>query len=74
MPSCERPPLGLLVSLLFLALSTAPLAITGDAMACSLAVTLSRSNAPATTVRVFRGVTMGVMAVLLICVGAGGTG
>jgi Choline-glycine betaine transporter len=67
-------PFGILVSSLFLVLTTVFVATTGDSMTYSLSVTLSRSNEPATAVRVFWGLAMGVMAVVLVSLGSGGIG
>lgn len=65
-------PFGFIVSLLFLVLTTIFVATTGDSMSYIIAATMSRDDTPPTPVRVFWGVAMGIMAVILISVGAGG--
>jgi len=67
-------PMGFIVSLLFLILTTIFVATTGDSMTYCLSVSMSESDNPSTLVRVFWGVAMGVMALILISVGAGGVG
>ena len=67
-------PLGFMVSLLFLVLTTIFVATTGDSMTYCLSVSMSNNDNPSTVVRVFWGVAMGVMALILISVGAGGVG
>lgn len=65
-------PMGFLVSLLFLILTTIFVATTGDSMSYVIATTMSDTDTPSTAVRVFWGVTMGIMAIILISVGSGG--
>lgn len=65
-------PLGFLVSVLFLILTTVFVATTGDSMTYVISVAMSNNDHPATPVRVFWGVAMGVMALILISVGSGG--
>lgn len=65
-------PMGFLVSLLFLILTTIFVATTGDSMSYVIAATMSDGDNPATSVRVFWGVVMGIMAIILISVGSGG--
>ena len=65
-------PLGFLVSLLFLILTTIFVATTGDSMSYVISATMSSGDNPPTLVRVFWGLAMGVMAVILISVGSGG--
>jgi choline-glycine betaine transporter len=67
-------PLGFLVSLLFPLLTTIFVATTGDSMTYSLSVALSQRDHPSTPLRVFWGIAMGVMAIVLISIGAGGVG
>ena len=67
-------PLGFIVSLLFLVLTTIFVATTGDSMTYCLSVSMSQSDNPSTVVRVFWGIAMGVMALILISVGSGGVG
>ncbi len=65
-------PLGFLVSILFLILTTIFVATTGDSMSYVIAATMSDGETPSVGVRVFWGVAMGVMALILISVGSGG--
>lgn len=67
-------PLGFIVSLLFLVLTTIFVATTGDSMTYCVSVSMSQTDSPSTVVRVFWGVAMGVMALILISVGTGGVG
>ncbi len=67
-------PLGFIVSLLFLILTTIFVATTGDSMTYCLSVSLSKTDNPSNVVRVFWGIAMGVMAIILISVGSGGVG
>ena len=67
-------PLGFIVSLLFLVLTVIFVATTGDSMTYCLSVSMSKSDNPSTVVRVFWGIAMGVMALILISVGSGGVG
>lgn len=70
----QAMPLGFVVSLLFLVLTTIFVATTGDSMTYCLSVSMSESDNPSTIVRVFWGIAMGVMALILISVGSGGVG
>ena len=65
-------PAGFLVSVLFLILTTVFVATTGDSMTYVLSVAMSNNDHPATAVRVFWGVAMGLMALILISIGSGG--
>ena len=67
-------PLGGLVSFLFLILTMTFVATTGDSMTYVLSVSMSKSDNPSTSIRVFWGVTMGLMAAILIVIGSGGIG
>jgi choline-glycine betaine transporter len=68
----EALPIGFIVSILFLILTTVFVATTGDSMTYVISVAMSNNDHPATPVRVFWGVAMGVMALILISVGSGG--
>ena len=70
----QAMPLGFLLSLLFLLLTTIFVATTGDSMTYSLSVSLSRRDEPSTLLRVFWGAAMGVMALILVAIGSGGVG
>ncbi|KZL05011.1 Glycine betaine transporter OpuD [Pseudovibrio axinellae] len=65
-------PFGLVISILFLILTTVFVATTGDSMTYVISSTMSREGAPATPIRVFWGIAMGLMAIILISVGTGG--
>lgn len=67
-------PLGFIVSLLFLLLTTIFVATTGDSMTYAVSVSLSRADSPSTMLRVFWGAAMGAMALVLIAMGSGGIG
>ena len=68
----QQLPMGFLVSVLFLILTTIFVATTGDSMTYVISVTMSRNGEPSMPVRVFWGVAMGLMALILISVGSGG--
>lgn len=65
-------PMGFLISLLFLILTTIFVATTGDSMSYVISATMSDGENPPTMVRIFWGVAMGIMAIILISVGSGG--
>lgn len=68
----QQLPLGLLVSFLFLLLTTVFVATTGDSMTYAISMVMTASDEPKTSVRVFWGITMGVTALILITLGKGG--
>ncbi len=68
----QNLPLGFIVSLLFLILTTIFVATTGDSMTYVISVAMSNQDRSETWVRVFWGVAMGAMALILISVGSGG--
>ncbi|QYX55848.1 BCCT family transporter [Roseovarius sp. SCSIO 43702] len=70
----QQMPWGFLVSVLFLILTTIFVATTGDSMTYVISVAMSDEDRSATPVRVFWGVAMGVMALILIGTGGGGIG
>ena len=70
----QQMPLGFIVSVLFLILTTIFVATTGDSMTYVISVAMSDEDRSATGVRVFWGVTMGIMALILIWTGSGGIG
>ncbi|MCP4331141.1 MAG: hypothetical protein GY785_00685 [Gammaproteobacteria bacterium] len=53
-----------MVSVLFLILTTVFVATTGDSMTYVLSVVMSNNDHPVTSVRVFWGVAMGLMALI----------
>lgn len=69
----QAMPMGFIVSLLFLVLTMIFVATTSDSMSYVIATSMSEDN-PATWLRAFWGIAMGVMALILIATGAGGIG
>ena len=65
-------PAGFFVSVLFLILTTVFVATTGDSMTYVISVAMSNNDHPTTPVRVFWGIAMGLMALILISIGSGG--
>ncbi len=65
-------PMGFLVSVLFLVLTTIFVATTGDSMTYAVSMVMTGTDHPQSSVRVFWGIMMGVMAALLISIGSGG--
>ena len=65
-------PMGFMISILFLILTTIFVATTGDSMSYVISATMSQGENPPASVRVFWGIAMGIMAVILISVGSGG--
>ncbi|MGI9421219.1 MAG: BCCT family transporter, partial [Geminicoccaceae bacterium] len=70
----QNLPLGFLVSLLFLILTTIFVATTGDSMTYVISVAMSNEDRSSTAVRVFWGLAMGAMALILVSTGSGGIG
>jgi glycine betaine transporter len=65
-------PLPTITSILFLVLSTVFIVTTGDSMTYTMSVVVSGSTEPNSAIRVFWGVLMGVLAIILISIGSGG--
>ncbi|MEZ8101164.1 BCCT family transporter [Vibrio bivalvicida] len=65
-------PFPLIISLLFLILTTTFIVTTGDSMTYTISVVITGSTEPNSTMRVFWGVAMGVVAITLISIGSGG--
>lgn len=65
-------PMGFVISILFLVLTTIFVATTGDSMSYVISAAMSEEKTPPAMLRVFWGIAMGIMAVILISVGAGG--
>ncbi len=68
----QQLPFGFVVSLLFLVLTTVFVATTGDSMTYTVSMAMSGQEDPPAPLRIFWGVMMGVLAIVLIRVGAGG--
>lgn len=70
----QQLPMGFVVSLLFLVLTTIFVATTGDSMTYVISVAMSDQDRASLPVRVFWGIGMGLMAIILISLGSGGVG
>jgi glycine betaine transporter len=68
----EQLPMGWVISVLFLVLTTIFVATTGDSMTYSVSMVMTGTDSPQSSLRVFWGIIMGVMAALLISIGSGG--
>ncbi len=69
----QAMPMGLILSILFLALTMCFVATTSDSMSYVISTTMTDGE-PSTSMRAFWGLAMGVMALILISTGAGGIG
>jgi choline/carnitine/betaine transport len=65
-------PAGFVISVLFLILTTIFVATTGDSMTYSISMVMSGSDEPPAPLRIFWGVVMGALAMVLVSIGAGG--
>ncbi len=70
----QNMPMGFLISILFMVLTFVFVATTGDSMTYVISVAISNTDKPATMVRAFWGVAMGVTAIILVSLGSGGIG
>ncbi|UTW12516.1 BCCT family transporter [Marinobacterium rhizophilum] len=68
----EQLPMGFMISVLFLILTTIFVATTGDSMTYAVSMVMTGTDHPQAAVRVFWGIMMGVVAALLISIGSGG--
>ena len=68
----QQLPLGFLISVLFLLLTTIFVATTGDSMTYTVSMVMTGTDNPPTALRVFWGIMMGVLAAILISIGSGG--
>ncbi|MDA9240638.1 BCCT family transporter, partial [bacterium] len=68
----QQLPMGFVVSVLFLVLTTVFVATTGDSMTYTVSMVMTGTDDPPAALRVFWGVMMGVLAAILISIGAGG--
>lgn len=68
----EQLPMGFMISVLFLILTTIFVATTGDSMTYCVSMVMTGTDHPQASVRVFWGIMMGVIAALLISIGSGG--
>ncbi|MBT5220048.1 MAG: BCCT family transporter, partial [Woeseia sp.] len=65
-------PAGFLISVLFLILTTIFVATTGDSMTYTISMVMSGSDNPPPALRIFWGVMMGALAMVLVSIGTGG--
>ncbi len=65
-------PLPMLMSILFLILTTVFIITTGDSMTYTMSVVVSGSTEPHPYLRMFWGILMGALAIVLITIGSGG--
>ncbi|NQY25537.1 MAG: BCCT family transporter, partial [Campylobacteraceae bacterium] len=65
-------PFPIITSILFLILTTVFIVTTGDSMTYTMSVVVSGNTEPHPYLRVFWGVLMGVLAIVLISIGSGG--
>nr|WP_243641873.1 BCCT family transporter [Vibrio sinensis] len=65
-------PFPLIISILFLILTTTFIVTTGDSMTYTISVVMTGSTEPNAIIRSFWGIMMGVVAIALISMGAGG--
>lgn len=68
----QQLPFGFIVSLLFLILTTIFVATTGDSMTYTISMVMTGTDDPPTFLRIFWGIMMGVVAMILISIGSGG--
>ncbi|MFT4520403.1 MAG: glycine betaine transporter [Halioglobus sp.] len=68
----QQLPLGAFVSALFLILTFLFVATTGDSMTYTIAMVMTGDDHPPILLRVFWGVIMGVVAMILVSIGSGG--
>ncbi|MDN3609785.1 BCCT family transporter [Vibrio ostreicida] len=68
----QQLPFPMLISILFLVLTTIFIVTTGDSMTYTISVVISGEKEPNAMIRIFWGVMMGFTAVILISLGAGG--
>ena len=70
----QQLPWGYFISCLFILLAFLFVATTGDSMTYTLSMVVSGNTEPATSVRLFWGLMMGVLAIILVAIGSGGIG
>jgi len=68
----QQLPMGFLVSLLFLVLTTMFVATTGDSMTYTISMVMTGTENPPAILRIFWGIIMGVLAMILVFIGSGG--
>ena len=70
----QNLPAGFLVSILFILLTFAFVATTGDSMTYVISVAMSKTDEPSSAVRAFWGIAMGATAIILVSLGSDGVG
>ncbi|MBS9777994.1 MAG: BCCT family transporter [Gammaproteobacteria bacterium] len=70
----QNLPMGFIVSILFLILTTIFVATTGDSMTYTISMVMSGNGEPNMLVRIFWGLAMGAVAIILVMVGDGSSG
>lgn len=70
----DQLPLSFIIAILFLILTIIFVATTGDSMTFAVAMVMTGTAQPHPMIRVFWGIMMGVIAAILISIGAGGIG
>ena len=68
----QQLPFGMLISALFLILTFLFVATTGDSMTYTISIVMTGDDHPPIMLRVFWGVIMGVVAMILVSIGSGG--
>ncbi len=68
----QQLPAGFLISVLFLILTTIFVATTGDSMTYTISMVVSGREDPPAWLRIFWGIIMGLLAMILVSIGAGG--
>ena len=68
----QQLPMPMLISILFLILTTIFIVTTGDSMTYTISVVISGETEPNAIIRTFWGVMMGLTALILISLGSGG--
>jgi choline-glycine betaine transporter len=68
----QQLPFGAVISALFLVLTFLFVATTGDSMTYTISIVMTGTDHPPIPLRVFWGVIMGVVAMILVSIGSGG--
>ncbi|OMH34053.1 BCCT family transporter [Motiliproteus sp. MSK22-1] len=68
----QQLPMGFIVSVLFLILTTIFVATTGDSMTYTVSMVMTGTDHPPAFLRIFWGIAMGLVAAILISLGSGG--
>lgn len=71
MAIAQQLPMGSVIAVLFLVLTTIFVATTSDSMTYTISLTMSEGDEPPTWLRVFWGLALGVMAMILMLMGKG---